>query len=92
MNRSMSFLLISVFVTLLLASAAFALPTRVNISMSEVVSQNVTFAKDFLLTETTDFCTIEGILNVSNPSPDTVDDIYLNFSFTANMNSLPAPV
>lgn len=72
----------------LMSSVAFALlPTRVNITMTETVSQNVTFAADFLLTENTEYCSIAGVLNVSNPSPDTVNDIYLNYSFTANMNS-----
>ena len=81
MKHFTSYLLISVLVVLFLSSFAMALPTRVNISMSETVSQNVTFAKDFLLTETTDFCMIEGVLNVSNPSVDTVNDVYLNFTF-----------
>lgn len=72
---------------LLVSSLALALPTRVNITMSETVSQNVTFAKNFLLEEETEFCNIEGILNISNPSVDTVNDIYLNFTFTAFMNS-----
>ncbi|MCA9477943.1 MAG: hypothetical protein KC535_02235 [Nanoarchaeota archaeon] len=87
MKRFTSFLLISVFMVLLLSSVGLALPTRVNITMYETVYQNVTFAKDFYLTENTEYCTIAGILNVSNPSPDTVNDIYLNYTFTQNMNS-----
>ena len=87
MKRFTSFLLISALALLLMASLAVALPARVNITMSETVSQNVTFAENFDLVEVTDFCTIEGILNVSNPSPDTVNDIYLNYTFTANMNT-----
>lgn len=87
MKRFTSFLLISALFVLLISSLAFALPTRVNISMTETVSQNVTYAENFLLTENTDYCTIAGVLNVSNPSADTVNDIYLNYTFTANMNS-----
>ncbi len=87
MKRFTSFLLIGVLTLLLTASLAAALPTRVNITMSETVSQNVTFAQNFLLAENTDYCTIAGVLNVSNPSPDAVNDVYLNYTFTANMNS-----
>lgn len=62
-----------------------ALSTRLNVSITETVEQNVSFADQFTLTETTDFCTITGLLNVSNPSNDTVGDIYLSFSNTDNM-------
>ncbi|USN45702.1 MAG: hypothetical protein H6502_01055 [Candidatus Woesearchaeota archaeon] len=72
---------------LLFMSVASALPTRINISLVETVNQNVTYAENFYLTESTTTCEIIGILNVTNPSPDTVDDIYINFSNTDTMST-----
>jgi hypothetical protein len=56
--------------------------TRLNVSMWEIVDQNVTFAKDFYLIEEREFCRISGYINVSNPSSDTVSDINIFFDNT----------
>ena len=65
----------------------FAVPvlgdnTHLNITMDEVVYQNVTFAEDFDLVNQQKSCMVEGTVNVSNTNVDdsTIFDIYLVFS------------
>lgn len=88
MNRFTMTVFAGLFLLLLVLPGALAVrPTRLNITMTETVDQNVSFAKFFYLNETGEYCTITGIINVSNPSTDTVSDIYLNYTHTANMDS-----
>ncbi len=71
---------------LILAGAVnAAMPTRLNITLSETVDQNVTFASDFTLDESTDYCTITGIANITNPNAEGVADITMFFTNTENM-------
>ncbi|MGM5482542.1 MAG: hypothetical protein ACQESF_03700 [Nanobdellota archaeon] len=53
--------------------------THVNVTMEEIVFQNVTFAEDFDLTNQQKSCMVEGSINTTNPSEETVFDIYLLF-------------
>lgn len=79
-------LLIGILCFILLMSFASATqPQRLNITITETVYRNTTFANNFVLTETVASCIIEGDINVTNPSSDTVNDIYVNFSHTENM-------
>ncbi len=74
------FMLLSILILVLGAfSASAELPTRVNISMSEVVYNNITFAKDFYLEESNPFCEIHGTMNITNPGDETVFDTYISF-------------
>jgi hypothetical protein len=66
---------------------SWAYPTYIDVHMTETVTQNVSFAKNFYLVKSVDFCRIVGIINVSNPSTETISDIYLNFSNTDDMKS-----
>jgi hypothetical protein len=61
----------------LFSGFSYALDTRLNITMFESVTQNVTFAENFDLTENQQYCLINGILNVTNPSDEPIFDIYL---------------
>ncbi|HDP73995.1 MAG TPA: hypothetical protein ENN46_03525 [Candidatus Woesearchaeota archaeon] len=61
--------------------------TRLNISMWEIVDQNVTYAKEFYLVEQREFCKISGYINISNPSADTVSDIELYFENTDHITN-----
>jgi hypothetical protein len=77
MHKKISLL---IFLTILISSFALAnLPTRINITMSEVVYNNITFAKDFYLEHDNPFCEIHGTLNITNPSLEPVNSIYLSF-------------
>ncbi|MFP4403228.1 MAG: hypothetical protein ACLFPJ_02675 [Candidatus Woesearchaeota archaeon] len=73
-------LLIPILILVVLSTFAFAdLPNRLNITMSEIVYNNITYAKDFYLEEENTFCEIHGTLNITNPSEDTVNTIYIEF-------------
>jgi len=56
-----------------------AVGTRLNVTMKEVVYNNVTFAENFYETEANPYCRIDGTLNITNPENDTISDIYLVF-------------
>lgn len=71
--------LFSLVCLVIFSTSAFGLPTRLNISTEEIVYQNVTFAEDFYLTQEQKSCMVEGTINVTNPSADTVFDTYLLF-------------
>lgn len=62
---------------ILSAGSSFALDTRLNITILESVTQNVTFAENFDLEENQEYCMINGVLNVSNPNSVAVSDISL---------------
>ena len=75
---------------LLFVGLASAADTRINITMSETVYQNVTFAYDFDLTEggsPLDYCQIDGVINITNPSTDSISDIYLTYFNGTKMTS-----
>jgi len=73
-------------VTLMTAGVATAQDMRLNITMSETVDQNVTYARYFDLEENTTYCLIRGVVNVTNPSSNTVADVNLTFSNTNEMS------
>ncbi|PIN69665.1 hypothetical protein COV93_04540 [Candidatus Woesearchaeota archaeon CG11_big_fil_rev_8_21_14_0_20_43_8] len=58
---------------------------RLNVSFTEYVTRNVSFAKNFTLEEDVELNTIIGYVNVSNPSNETVYDIFVDFQNTANI-------
>ena len=80
-----------------LVAPSYAISTNVNVTFVETVFQNVSFAKDFTLTENRTFSFILGNLTISNPSTDTVYDIYVkiintqylasNFTYFSGRNS-----
>ena len=83
-NNKLFLLIVFSFIMVLIAvsSVSAIRETRVNVTITEVVSQNTSFAKDFILNETVEFSNIEGVVNVTNPSNETVSDIKLYFSNT----------
>lgn len=62
--------------------AVSAYETNLNVTLSEVLYRNTTFAKDFYLEENTTYCIINGTLNITNTGSYPVYDIYLQFSNT----------
>ncbi|MBD3209375.1 hypothetical protein GF367_03065 [Candidatus Woesearchaeota archaeon] len=79
------------FLLLLLSvGGASAAQNRLNITMTETVYQNVTYGEDFWSTNVMDedivSCRIEGVVNVTNPSGDTIADVNLSFINTDNMS------
>jgi len=64
-----------------------ALDVRLNVTMSETVTQNVSFAKDFDLTEQQEYCMINGVINVTNPNNVTVFDTKLRFEEISKLTS-----
>src|SRR3989344_5510130 len=72
-TRVFLFLLILVCVT----TSVLGAETRLNITISELISENVTFAQNFYLQEQQNYVLIEGEINVTNPSNNTVFDIYV---------------
>ena len=76
--------LFALFSLILVGTASAAQQTRLNISVSETIYQNVTFAQNFDLTESQTFCRIIGLVNITNPGDQPIADIYLNFSNTDN--------
>lgn len=72
-------------VGLLLAAAAVSADTHLNVSLYEVVYQNVTFAQNFSLIENQTYFTIEGFMNVSNPGTVNVFDIDIVLENTENL-------
>lgn len=85
MRNQITFLII----VSMLAATAFAAtyPTYINITISETVHQNITFAKDFDLIESVEECRIIGMINITNPSAETVGDVYVNFTNTDQMQT-----
>jgi len=75
-----------VLIALLMAYPAFA-GTHINVSMTESVYQNVTYARDFYGVSNQTYCFINGTLFVHNPGTETVYDIYLNLVNTNRMIS-----
>lgn len=80
-------ILIALICIIALSSIVSAYPNYLNISLSETVYQNTTFAEEFDLVEYRSYCLIVGIVNVTNPSTNTISDIYLNFTQTDPMKS-----
>jgi len=77
-----------VFLILILCSLVLsvsAAKTRLNITMEEVVSQNVSYGMEFYSYENQTSCTIVGTLNITNPGDETISDIYLNFTNCDNL-------
>ncbi|MEM4267901.1 MAG: hypothetical protein QXK37_03630 [Candidatus Woesearchaeota archaeon] len=75
-------LLLSIFITAIFSAPVFAANPHLNITMTERVYQNTTFAENFTLTEIVKSCMTQGTLNVTNPQPEPVYDIYLKFTNT----------
>lgn len=70
----------------IMVQSAGNLPVRVNITLTEIVNRNVTFGKSALeFGENVSHCTIEGILNITNPNNVTINEVYVSFENTANM-------
>jgi hypothetical protein len=69
-------------------SIVSAYPSYINITITEWVTRNVTFAENFDLEQETKSCTILGVINITNLN-DTVpiSDIYLEFTNTDEMIS-----
>ncbi len=84
--RLVGFFLVFFSLFFSLAFSAYAgYGTHLNVSMSEVVYQNVTFAKDFYLVENQTYCRIDGTLNITNPNTEAIYDIYISYR---NVNRL----
>lgn len=66
---------------------ATGLQTQLNISLQEVVNQNVTFAQEFFLTENRTYSLIEGTITVVNPSNDTVFDTAIRLRNISSLDS-----
>lgn len=74
-----------VFAGLLAMCFVSALNPHLNITFSETVYQNVTFAKDFLLVENRTYSLIEGVITIENPGAETVFDSYIKINNTENL-------
>jgi hypothetical protein len=72
---------------LLLAAPAAALNPHLNLTFSETVHENVTFAKDFLLEENRTYSLIEGVFTAENPGTETIFDIHIKVNHTQNLAS-----
>lgn len=59
--------------------------TRVNITIQETVNQNVTFAENFDLVENRTYSFIEGVITVSNPGDESVEDISVRLDNIGNL-------
>ncbi|MGM5488450.1 MAG: hypothetical protein ACQESG_05865 [Nanobdellota archaeon] len=83
MNR-----LILLGITLLcILPAAFAYPSYIDITMTETVYQNITFARDFYPVEN-QTCVIVGIINVTNLNDtEAFSDILINLTNVDQLNS-----
>ncbi len=81
----MALLFVSVFLLISVFSVTAA--THLNISMSEIVYENITFAENFELVENHVSCVILGNLSVTNPHNETVFDIYIKFTNVDKMAS-----
>ncbi len=88
--------LIMVLCVLILSSiyvnAATNLPVRLNVTLTETVYRNTTYGSSAVeWGENTTSCLIRGILNITNPFGDwledniTINDILVSFERTANM-------
>lgn len=80
--------IIPILAIILLSSVAFgAQNTHLNVSLREVVQQNVTFAENFWLTQNRTYYLILGELNVTNPGTETIFDVELEFDYVEYMTS-----
>jgi len=62
-----------------------AYSSHLNVTISEVVYRNITFAENFFLNENVTFCIINGTLNVTNIGSESVFDIHIQFANTENL-------
>lgn len=69
-------------IMMFLVTFVSAQDTRVNITISETVYENITFAEDFYLEEAQKFVLVDGKINISNPSNESVYDIYVDITNT----------
>jgi len=85
-KRKMQKVILSLFLAIVFSvSYVTAVGTHMNVTISEIVYRNTTFAEYFDLSENTSYCIINGTLNITNPGQETVYDIYLQFSNTGSM-------
>ena len=64
---------------LLSVFSVLAANTHLNVTIAEVVNQNITFAQSFYLEENQTYLLIEGTLTVRNPGTENVFDVDLKF-------------
>jgi hypothetical protein len=65
-----------------------AYPSYLNITITEWVTQNITFAENFTLEEKRQSCTILGVINITNLNETVpISDLYLEFTNTGDMIS-----
>lgn len=80
--------LLFVFMLIIFSSFVIAdFPTYVNINITEKAHQNVTFAEFFDLEENVYDSQVEGWINISNPSSETVYDIMIELSSLSNLQT-----
>ncbi len=72
-------------ICVVLAGAATALNTRLNITIKETVNQNVTYAKNFNLVENRTYAVIEGVITFTNPGNETIYDINSRLNNVSNL-------
>jgi hypothetical protein len=71
----------------ILAGSASAYNAHLNVTFSETVHQNVTYARYFDLVENRTYSLIEGVLTVYNPGTETVFDTHIKVINTENLAS-----
>jgi hypothetical protein len=70
-----------------LSTESFALPTQLNITMSEVVYQNITYAENFDPNESQKVCNIVGNINITNEGNEDIFDIFLRYVNTDKLQT-----
>ena len=83
-NKRLIILLLAVC---LLPGIALATNTHINITIEEIVHQNVSFARNFELMAETESIFIEGVVTIHNPGLETVSDLYITIGDIGNLNS-----
>lgn len=79
---------ILLLVVMFIFSSVFAsADTYLNITITERAHQNVTFAEFFVLEETVHWSLVQGWLNVTNPSDETVYDIRIRMDNMGNLET-----
>jgi hypothetical protein len=83
-----TFLALSIIIFIFSFSGASAdYGTHINITIAEIVYQNVTFAENFDLNESTDYCKVDGVINITNINTEPMYDIYIRFKNTELLSS-----
>lgn len=86
-KKRSTFLLFFLIFMLYAGTAHADYGTHINVTITEEVFQETSFAENFTLTEWQKTCYSEGTVNITNPNTETIYDIYISFTNTDGLST-----